>query len=284
MKSILVTGVSTGIGHAITSALLAGGYKVYGSVRTNSDAERCAGEFGPQFSPLVFDVTDEQAVRQAADFVRNDLGGQKLNGLVNNAGIAVPGPLLLLAIDEFRSQMEVNVTGQLIVTQAFAPLLGADRSLAGAPGKIVNISSVAGKMSNPFVGAYSASKHALEALSVSLRRELLIYGIDVVVVGPGAIRTPIWDKAERQDLSQYETSDYGPFLEKVRSFMVRQGAKGLDPSAIGNCVRSIFDSPSPRARYAVVPSKFSNWIIPRLLPQRVLDRIIAKRLGLNSSR
>ncbi len=154
-------------------------------------------EFGDQFTPLLFDVTDAAAVNRAAKETAAALGNATLAGLVNNAGIAVAGPLLHLDIDELRHQLEVNVTGQLIVTQAFASLLGADSSRSGEPGRIVMITSVGGRNANPFMGPYNASKFALEGLSESLRRELMIFGIDVIVVAPGAVATPIWDKAEQ---------------------------------------------------------------------------------------
>lgn len=282
MKSVVVTGASSGIGYAIAADLLSKGYQVFGSVRSELDGQNCVSKLGSHFIPLIFDVTDEAAVRREAQRVRDAISPQRLSGLVNNAGIAVPGPMVHLPINEFRRQLEVNVTGQLIVTQAFAPLLGMDKTLQGAPGKIINISSVAGKMTNPFTGAYSASKHALEAISTSLRIELLLYGIDVVVVGPGAVRTPIWEKADKVDLSAYATSDYGPFLDKVRKFMLSRGANGLDPSDIATCVGKILEGSAGRTRYSLVKNKFSNWTLPRLLPDRMLDGIIAKRLGLKT--
>jgi len=185
MKSVVVTGSSTGIGWGIAKVLIGKGFRVFGSVRKAEDGERLRKEFGPNFVPLYFDVTDAAAVAKGADQVAAALGGEMLSGLVNNAGIAVAGPLLYVKIDEFRHQIEVNLTGQLIVTQAFAPLLGADRSRKGEPGRIVMISSVGGKNASPFVGPYNASKFALEGLSESLRRELMLFGIDVIIVAPG---------------------------------------------------------------------------------------------------
>ncbi|MGB8983521.1 MAG: SDR family NAD(P)-dependent oxidoreductase, partial [Anaerolineales bacterium] len=178
MQSIIVTGVSTGIGWAITKILIERGFRVFGSVRKTQDAERLAKEFGTNFIPLLFDVTDEPAVQAAAAQVRAQLGGETLLGLVNNAGIAIPAPLMHQPTDDFRHQLEVNLVSVLIVTKAFLPLLGADRSLRGRPGRIVNISSTSGKFGFPFVGAYVASKHGLEGFSESLRRELMLYGID----------------------------------------------------------------------------------------------------------
>src|SRR5205085_1765114 len=146
---------------------------VFGSVRKQADADRLKMQFGANFTPLTFDVTDEPAVTTAAREVREALNGETLAGLVNNAGIAVAGPALELPIDEFRRQLDVNVIGPVIVTQAFGPLLGADRSLRGPPGRIVMISSVAGLNGNPLMAPYAMSKHAIEGLSESLRRELM---------------------------------------------------------------------------------------------------------------
>ncbi|HKI54903.1 MAG TPA: SDR family NAD(P)-dependent oxidoreductase, partial [Anaerolineales bacterium] len=181
MKSVVITGASTGIGKDAARILIENGFRVYGSVRKQEDAERLIKEFGENFIPLLFDITDEAAVHAAAQQVREELNDETLFGLVNNAGIAVAAPMMHLPIEDFRKQLEINVTGQLIVTQAFAPLLGADRSLKGAPGRIVNISSGSGKNGSPFVGAYVTSKHALEGLSESLRREMMLYGIDVII-------------------------------------------------------------------------------------------------------
>jgi NADP-dependent 3-hydroxy acid dehydrogenase YdfG len=176
MRSVVITGASTGIGWATTKLLLDRGFRVFGSVRRQADAERLRREFGANFIPLLFDVTEEAAVLAAAREVRTALGGETLAGLINNAGIAVTGPVLGLAADEFRRQLDVNVIGPVIATQAFAPLLGADASLRGAKGRIVMVSSLAGKNGNPLTSAYSASKHALEGFSEGLRRELMLFG------------------------------------------------------------------------------------------------------------
>src|SRR6266498_1580092 len=216
MQSVVVTGVSTGIGWGITKILIQRGFPVFGSVRKTQDAERLTKEFGEGFVPLIFDVTDEAAVQAAARQVRDQLNGETLFGLVNNAGIAIPGPLMHLPTDDFRHQIEVNLVSVLIVTKAFLPLLGTDRSLHGKPGRIINISSVGGKAGGPFLGAYAVSKHELEEFSESLRRELMLYGIDVIIVGPGAVATPIWDKAEQLDVSTFANTEYGEAVRRVQ--------------------------------------------------------------------
>jgi len=279
MRSVVITGASTGIGWATAKLLLDRGFRVFGSVRKPADADRLKTEFGANFIPLRFDVTDEAAVLAAARDVRAVLAGETLAGLVNNAGIAVAGPVLELSADEFRRQMEVNFIGPIIATQAFGPLLGSDPSLKGPRGKIVMVSSVAGKNGNPLSSAYSASKHAIEGLSESLRREMMLFGIDVVIIAPGAVKTPIWGKADEVDISAYKNSPYFPAMERVRKFLLHLGEIGLPPERIAARIADVLTSANPRVRYEITPDPMRH-LIRALLPKRVVDRIIAKRLGL----
>jgi NAD(P)-dependent dehydrogenase (short-subunit alcohol dehydrogenase family) len=230
------------------------------------------------------DVTDAAAIETAATAVADRLGGRTLSGLVNNAGIAVPGPLAHLEIAELRRQFETNLFGLHAVTQAFLPLLGADRARSGPPGRIVMISSVGGKNGSPFVGAYAASKHALEGYSQSLRRELMLYGIEVVVVAPGAVATPIWDKAEQSDLERFRNTPFGPAAQRVEKYMLDLGRQGLPPSAIADVVWRAFTRRKPPQRVTVMRDKFSGYTLPRLLPPRFIDAVIARRLGLTPRR
>ena len=217
----------------------------------------------------------------AAREVRAALNGEKLAGLVNNAGIAVAGPVLGLAADEFRRQMDVNVIGPIIATQAFAPLLGADRSLKGPPGRIVMISSVAGKNGNPLTSAYSASKHAIEGFSEGLRRELMLFGIDVIIVAPG--------RGEDADLEQGRGGRYlratrtrpiSPALQRHAPFMLQLGEIGLPAEKIAE---RIFDGadlgPVQRCATRSCPTR-CGICMAAVLPKRMVDKIIAKRLGL----
>ncbi|XUM22444.1 SDR family oxidoreductase [Bradyrhizobium oligotrophicum S58] len=279
MKSVVITGASTGIGFACSKLMLARGFRVFGSVRKQADADRLRSELGADFTPLLFDVTDEAAVKAAAQEVRAALAGEALAGLVNNAGIAVAGPVTELPIAQFRHQMEVNVIGPVIATQAFAPLLGADPAMKGERGRIVMVSSVAGRNGNPLLAPYSTSKHAIEGLSESLRRELMLFGIDVIVIAPGAVKTPIWAKADEVDLSPYQASPFFPALQKIRAFMLNLGKSGLPAETIGERVYEALTAPSPKVRYEIAPDPLRQWIV-RALPKRIVDRIIAKRLGL----
>lgn len=280
-KSIVVTGASTGIGLAIAERFVREGWQVFGSVRKPADAERlrAAG-----IVPLVFDVTDAEAIDRAAAEVAAALGNHTLQGLVNNAGLAVGGPLLHVPMDELRYQMEVNLIGPAKVTQAFAPLLGADTTRVGSPGRIVQMSSVAGSSGFPFMGPYVASKHALEGMAESLRRELLLFGIGVSIVAPGAILTPIWSKAEGTDLSQYDATPFAPALAKFRTLFLKAGERGLPASRVADATWHAMTARRPKLKYFVIPRRFAEWTVPNLLPMRWMDRLLGKALGLNRKR
>lgn len=278
MKTVVVTGVSTGIGWATVKVLLAEGFRVFGSVRREEDAVRLAREFGAAFTPIIFDVTDARAVRDAADEVRRVLGGETLFGLVNNAGIAVPGPLLHLKIEDFRRQLDVNLTGQLIVSQAFAPLLDGEHA-----GRIVMISSVGGKNAAPFIGPYSTTKFGLEGFSESLRRELMVFGIDVIVIAPGTIATPIWEKADAVDIAPFAGTPYAGPLAKIKKEMIVRGRKGLAPEIIGRAVHHALTAGHPKTRYTITPEPVTSFLL-NALPKRWADRIYARMLGLTPSK
>jgi NAD(P)-dependent dehydrogenase (short-subunit alcohol dehydrogenase family) len=279
-KYVVITGASTGIGYDGARYLIERGWHVFGSVRKQADAERVLAELGEGFTPLFFDVTDEEAIKTAAQQVAETVGDTGLWGLINNAGIAVPGPLMHLPLDEFRRQLEVNVTGQLAVTQAFLPLLGARKNAPHPSGRIVNISSVSGKIAYPFLAPYSASKHALEALSDALRRELMIYGIDVIVIEPASIKTPIWDKAGELDPAQYAETDYAGILGPMQKMIVRQGQTGIPVERVSETIWEALTKERPKTRYVIPRKWLTGWILPRWLPDRMLDNFMAKRMGI----
>jgi NAD(P)-dependent dehydrogenase (short-subunit alcohol dehydrogenase family) len=278
-KSIVITGASTGIGYACAEYMAKKGWTVFPGVRKEADAEKLR-KLGEKVHPVMMDVTDTNSVLAAAEEVRGKLGGQTLGGLVNNAGVAVTGPAIELPIEDFQRQMDINVTGVLRSTQAFAPLLGTDHDLQGPPGRVIQISSMAGEMGAPFLSAYASSKHAVEGMSKSLRRELTPYGIQVIVLGPGAVATPIWDKADDTDISGYEKSDYWEAMNILLRYMVDSGPKGFPPVKIAKRVHASLTQEKPRYRYAIVPQRLSNWTIPRLLPARTVDKLVTDRLGL----
>lgn len=277
MKRILITGVSTGIGYATARELVAAGYEVLGSVRSRDDAERVSEALGEAFRPLLFDVTDREAVEKAAAVVDGLLDGENLTALVNNAGITTPGPMLHMPLDTFRQTLEVNVTGLLHVTQQFAPLVGARHDARHPRGRIINVSSVSGHVVYPFMGAYAASKHAVEALSDALRRELLIYGVDVILIEPGTVRTPIVTKFAEQ-IAQYRDTDYGPILQKVGEQVEEREQTALPVDAVTRVIRTAIESKRPKTRYPIPRKRFSGWLLPRWLPDRWFDALVARQL------
>ena len=280
MKNVVVTGVSSGIGHALTRELAGRGYRVFDSVRKQEDAGRLKAELGTSFGPLVFDVTDGEAVLRAAGEVEAVVGDGGLAGLINNAGIVIPGPLMHQPIEEVRAHLETNAIGLVSVTQAFLPLLGARTPRAHPPGRIVNISSTEGKVSSPFLSAFAGSKHAVESVSDSLRRELLPYGIDVVVIGAGPVETGNWSKSTEGRVEAYAGTDYARTL--ARFFEVATNArKGAYSSGeFARRAADAFEAKRPRTRYAIVSSKLANWTVPSLLPDRLYDRLIGRIVGL----
>lgn len=279
--SVLITGTSTGIGYSLSKIFIENGYQVFGSVRKEADAGRLKSDFPERFFPLLFDVTDVKGIEAAAKIVGEKLRGKGLGGLVNNAGIAQGGPLLYMDMDLVKKHFEVNVFGAINVIKAFAPLLGAVENYPHLPGKIINISSSSGKIASPFVAPYVGSKFALEGISGSLRRELMKFGIDVIVIGPGVVKTPIWDKA--RNLEQYDNTPYKIPLKRFKEIVLARIDKGLEPEEIARKTFDVFHTKNPKTRYAISPNRLTNWILPRLIPERTLDKIFAKIQYLNKN-
>ncbi len=280
-KSVMITGASTGIGFATAQFMAKKGWRVFAGVRKPADAERVAA-LSERISPVIIDVTDGDSVARAGAEVKAALNGAALSGLVNNAGVAVAGPLLHLPIEELQRQLEINVTGQLRVVQGFVPLMipgrGADAGAKGG-GRVVNMSSVAGLSATPLVTPYACSKFALEALTQGLRRELMLYGIDCVAINPGPIRTPIWDKAEELDPDQYRGTDYDDALDTILAYMLSRGKTGLAPERVAKAVHAALTDRKAKLNTIVTPEPFSHWLL-NALPRRRADTLIAKRLGL----
>jgi len=281
MRNVLITGVSTGIGFHTAKYLLERDFRVFGSVRKESDLERVKAALGPHFTPLLFDVRDSEAIARAREQVAAEVGEAGLDVLINNAGIVVHGPLKDLPESEFQKQFDVNVVGVMRVTRAFLPLLGARLPARERPGRILNISSVSALITNPFLVPYCASKRALEAFSEGLRRELLLYGIPVVSILPGAIATPIWDKAEQKD-DVFQGSDYEVLMAKIQRFMNAARRKALEPEVLAALIFKIINQKNPRRRYILTNNKWPL-LIGRLLPTALLDalfrRMFEKSLG-----
>jgi len=276
-KSVVITGTSTGIGFATARALIGRGYRVFGSVRTREDANRVQGTLGEDFTPLIFDVTDAAGLAAAAETVTAQVGSHGLSALVNNAGIAPTGPLMHQPLDEIRRVFEINVLAVIAVTRAFLPLLGGRRDAPRPRGRIINISSLNGGVSVPFAVAYSASKHAVEAITDGLRRELWIYGIDVIAIEPGTIRTEIWDKFRAFGVDQrYAATDYARALARMPAVVDEELKNGDPVERVSEAICRAIESPRPRARYPLT----AMWYLGRWVPDRLLDRELTKRLHL----
>jgi NAD(P)-dependent dehydrogenase (short-subunit alcohol dehydrogenase family) len=280
-RTVVITGVSTGIGHATAQSLIARGYRVFGSVRKAADGERVREQLGAAFTPLLFDVTDSAALPAAVATVQAAIGEHGLAALINNAGVAPAGPLMHAQLEEVRQAFEINVHGMLAVTQAFLPLLGAHAGASHPPGRIVNLSSISGGVTFPLVGLYAMTKHAVEALSDGLRRELSIYGIHVSAIEPGAIKTPIWDKGpQEQRLQHYASTDYATAMAAMPAFVAKELAHAKPVGVVTDAIVHALESPRPKPRYPLV----GLWHARNFLPTRLLDRLMIGQAGLKRVR
>jgi NAD(P)-dependent dehydrogenase (short-subunit alcohol dehydrogenase family) len=272
----LVTGTSSGIGEACARHLAGLGFNVFAGVRKQEDAERLAGD---RIEPVIIDVTDNASVAAAAETIGTAVGAAGLSGLVNNAGIAVAGPLEFIDIGEFQQQLEVNVTGVLRTTQAMLPLLRKAR------GRIVNISSIGGRVAAPLVGPYAASKFAVEGMSDSLRRELRPWGMHVSLIEPGAVATPIWDKGVDQaaelerDAPPEVRQRYGEIIDAIRRQSEKNRTQGVPPQEVAEAVAHALTADKPKTRYLVGRDAKTRAPVAAILPDRVMDAAIARALG-----
>jgi NAD(P)-dependent dehydrogenase (short-subunit alcohol dehydrogenase family) len=276
--SILITGASTGIGLACAIQLDSLGYQVFAGYRRPEDAEKLRSNASDRLVPVPIDVTDPLSIGNAVKAVRANLGEKGLYGLVNNAGIALAGPIEFVPIESLREQFEVNVLGQVAVTQAFL----AD--LRQSQGRIVNISSFSGRVAFPFLGPYAASKHALEALSDSLRVELRPWNIRVSVIEPGRIHTPIWEKSLQKaeefvrNLPAEAQNLYGPMLEYALDTTLKKG-RMLPVEVVVEKVVHALTAKRPKPRYLVGRKSGRRLLMMQLAPTWLRDWMVAKRLN-----
>ena len=286
--AVLITGASTGIGEASALRLARAGCHVFAGIRRPEDGAALVQKAPSNLTPVQLDVTDEESVREASQQVEAALGGDGLAGIVNNAGIALGGPLELIPLDALRRQFEVNVFGLMAVTQAFLPLVR--RGNTGAPGRIVNMGSISGRFAGPFVGPYAASKHALEALSDSLRVELRPWGIHVALIEPGRIATPIWEKSLAESEALAARVDpallarYQPALERMRAFVGRLNSRRLPPERVAQAVEHALFAPRPETRYVIGLDAHAQLRLSRFVPDRLRDAIVIRALGLPRER
>ncbi len=278
MRSVLITGASTGIGRATALRLDAAGWKVFAGVRREEDGEALRAAAGNRLVALILDVTDAEQIAAAAEQIGAATDGC-LDGLVNNAGVAIPGPLETLPIDDFRRQVEINLTGQVAVTQALLPAIRAAR------GRIVFISSIGGRIAFPMTGAYHAAKFGVEAVGDIFRQELRPWGISVSIVEPGSIDTPIWERGERTsdeigERSPQREALYGRAVERYRKVVKDTAERGIPPEKVAKAIEHALDARRPRSRYLVGLDAKVQARLKLLLPTPVIDRIIARAMNL----
>jgi NAD(P)-dependent dehydrogenase (short-subunit alcohol dehydrogenase family) len=277
VRSALVTGASSGIGRATVRRLDGAGWKVFAGVRKEEDAEALRAEGSERLEPLLLDVLDPEAIAAAAERVGAEPGG--LDGLVDNAGAAVAGPLEALPIEDFRRQVELNLTAQLAVTQALLPAIRV------AGGRVVLISSMGGRVALPMTGAYHAAKFGLEGLGDSLRQELAPWGIKVVLVEPGTIDTPIWARGEEDadrifaKASPRARELYGAAVERYRQVVRDTAARGVPPEKVAARIEHALEARRPRARYLVGLDAQVMARLKPIVPTPVFDRLIARAMG-----
>jgi len=280
LRSCMITGASTGIGEACALRLDAAGWRVFAGVRREADAARLRSQLSARSRPVMVDVTDTASIARAVVDVASVLRDDGLAGLINNAGIAVAGPLEFLPVEEFRRQLDVNVTGQLAVTQACLPLLRRSR------GRVVFMGSIAGRVTLPMLGPYSASKHAVEALADALRVELQPWGMHVSIIEPGSIATPIWrkgDEAAAQASSRFPAAAeqlYGAASGAMRKAAADAARRGVPPDTVAIVVEHALTSAAPRTRYLVGADAKLRARIGAFVPDRLRDRLFTRVLGL----
>jgi NAD(P)-dependent dehydrogenase (short-subunit alcohol dehydrogenase family) len=279
VRSALVTGASTGIGRATALRLDAAGWRVFAGVRKDADAKALAEAGSDRLVPLILDVTDAEQIAAAAEQIGADAGG-RLDGLVNNAGIAVPGPLETLPLDDFRRQVDVNLTAQVAVTQALLPLIRPAR------GRVVFIASIGGRIAFPLNGAYHAAKFGIEAVGDVFRQELRPWGISVSIVEPGSIDTPIWERGA-QNASEIEARAhpeqealYGKAIASFRKVVQDLADRGIPPEKVAEAIAHALESSRPRTRYLVGLDAKVQARLKVLIPDRVFDRIVARMMHL----
>ncbi|MBK9949202.1 MAG: SDR family oxidoreductase [Nitrospira sp.] len=279
-RAVVITGASTGIGEACAFHLDRLGFTVFAGVRKPEDGQVLQKTSSDRLIPLLVDVTDQPSIQRSLAIVSERCGASGLYGLVNNAGIAVPAPLEAIPLPDFRRQLEVNVIGQLAVTQAFLPLIRLAR------GRIVNMGSIAGRSTIPMMGAYSASKFALEAMTDALRLEVQQWGIQVSIIEPGAITTPIWtksadDAAGREAAMGTELRRlYEPTVAAVRKVVEEAAKRAVPADVVAKAVEHALTAPVPKTRYLVGTDAKIRAFIGQILPDRIMDRLLTAVLKL----
>lgn len=280
-KTILVTGASTGIGFDCVRALNENGFQVIATVRKETDKAHLESVFSGQVKAVILDVNNFAEVERLPLFLKEKWNIQSLYGLVNNAGVAFGGPFAHQDFSEVQMVVQTNVLALMKMTQVCLPLLQENKSIAHPGGRIVNISSISGISALPFLSVYAASKHAVEGFSAALHNELKLLKIKVLVVAPGSIQTPIWQKGFEAVQNKYESTFYGASFSKFMKMVESEIEHALPVSEVSSCVLDALKSENPKLRYDPIPRKFRNRYLMSILPRFLMDRSIARVLGLN---
>ena len=279
-RTVVITGASTGIGEACALRMDRLGWRVFAGVRKEADGQALREKASKKLTPIILDVTEQPTIDASAATVTAAVGESGLAGLINNAGVGVGGPLEFISVDELRRQLEVNVIGQIAVTQAFMPLIRK------ATGRIVNMGSIGGRMATPFLGPYNASKFAMEALTDSLRQELYPWGIHVSIIEPGSIATPIWEKSKaaieelKETLPEEAMMLYGETVEAVEKALVEFEAAGIPADEVAKFAEHALTARTPKTRYVVGRDAQIQRLLVKWAPDRVRDGLVRRQLGL----
>jgi NAD(P)-dependent dehydrogenase (short-subunit alcohol dehydrogenase family) len=278
--AVLVTGASTGIGRATALHLAENGYRVFAGVRKQKDADSLEAEASGTLTPIMLDVAEASDIEAAEKKVRSEVGKEGLYALVNNAGIGDGGPIEFVPIEDFKRVIDVNLTGQVAMTQAFLPLIRR------ATGRVVFITSIGGKIATPFMSPYHASKFGLEAVADSLRREVKPWGIEVIVIEPGNIATEIWRKgteaadAQRDGAPAEAKRLYGSQIDRFEEMLKEADERGIEPVKVGKTIRRALEARRPRTRYLVGTDAKIARNLERVVSNRTFDRLIRSRMKL----
>ncbi|MDX2162989.1 MAG: SDR family oxidoreductase [bacterium] len=276
-QTVLVTGAAKGIGRATAVYLAERGMTVFAGVRTAKDGDALRAQ-SPRMHPLILDIANPEHIAAAAETIRTQVGERGLDGLVNNAGIAVAAPLEFVPLDDFRWQIEINLTAQLALTQALLPCLRAARA-----SRIINVTSVGGRIAGRMMGPYHASKFAFEALTDTLRQELRPWGIHAIAIEPGAIATPMWESGTQTagaliaKMPPQAMTLYGQIIDRMRESAPGNMVTGAPPEKVAAVIYKALTHPRPRTRYTVGTDALIGDRVLRLLPDRLRDSIMARR-------
>ena len=284
MKNIVITGASSGIGRETATTLVGKGWRVFGTVRQAEQALELQAELGERFTPLLCDVREEEAVAAAASTVARALGNERLQGLVNLAGVETVDALAVVPIRDVQNTFDVHVFGMLRMCQAFLPLLGADEGRDGPKGRIVNISSVVGRWGAPFFGTYSSAKHAVEGMSDAMRREFAHVGVDVVIVRPGNTKSGVFEKVRADDHDYIKGTIWEKPVADFRKLFLDGAVNGWPMRRVVAVIEKALTARRPKAAYVAAAERIMNYTAPTLSPPRVVDKVLEFRIKRRSGK